>query len=236
MSNPLIVRCSLSVIPMRREPSDKSEMVNQMLYGENGEVLEQNEKWYLIRLAHDGYEGWVDKKQLSIATTIETKGVTTETWLPGSHHQRLFISPGSFASASPSTLSLADLPQLSLQFIGTPYLWGGRSIWGIDCSGFTQLVYRMVGIALPRDAYQQAEIGQAISFVEETVAGDLAFFDNDEGRIVHVGMVYEKKEGRTFIVHASGEVRIDVLDHQGIFNEEIGAYTHKLRIIRRVKE
>lgn len=220
---------------MRREPSDKSEMINQMLFGEYGELLEQNEKWYLLRLVHDGYEGWVDKKQVTEVSNIVIRGVNVETWVPNSHGQDLWMSAGSFCTSERTPHAKSALSELSLQFIHTPYLWGGRSIWGIDCSGFMQILYRMVGIDLPRDAYQQADCGQSVLFVEEAQAGDLAFFDNEEGRIVHVGLVLDQEHGRTRIIHASGKVRIDVLDHQGIFNEEIGEYTHKLRIIRRIQ-
>jgi cell wall-associated NlpC family hydrolase len=107
-------------------------------------------------------------------------------------------------------------------------LWGGRTTFGIDCSGFTQMVYRMNGIYLPRDASQQAKKGTTLSFLEECQPGDLAFFDNAEGAIVHVGIVMEDYK----IIHASGRVRIDTLDHSGIYNEELGRHTHKLRVLK----
>jgi len=138
-------------------------------------------------------------------------------------------------------------------YLNTPYLWGGRSPFGIDCSGYTQIVYKINGIKLLRDAWQQAEQGKTLSFLEEAKTGDLAFFDNEEGKIVHVGIILEshlpssqKLElhnrgtpsplgkvgmGRS-IIHASGKVRIDKLDHQGIFNETLKKYTHRLRIIK----
>ena len=115
-------------------------------------------------------------------------------------------------------------------FINAPYLWGGRSPLGIDCSGFTQVVYKLAGQKLQRDAYQQADQGITLGFIEEAEAGDLAFFDNDEGKIIHVGILL----GQGKIIHASGKVRIDRIDHQGIFNEETGKYSHKLRIIKRI--
>jgi cell wall-associated NlpC family hydrolase len=107
-------------------------------------------------------------------------------------------------------------------------MWGGRTPFGIDCSGFTQMVYRMAGIPLYRDVQQQALQGQVRGFAEEAQPGDLAFFDDEEGRIIHTGIVLE--EGK--IIHASGSVRIDTLDHQGIFNRDSGSYTHMLRVIR----
>jgi cell wall-associated NlpC family hydrolase len=120
-------------------------------------------------------------------------------------------------------------------FLDTPYLWGGRTLMGVDCSGFTQLIYKMAGKQLPRDAYQQAEVGELIAFIDEAQTGDLAFFDNAEGKITHVGIVInQQKSGEKTIIHASGKVRMDRLDHQGIYNIELGAYSHQLRFIRRL--
>jgi cell wall-associated NlpC family hydrolase len=115
-------------------------------------------------------------------------------------------------------------------FLNAPYLWGGKSPLGIDCSGFTQLVARIAGIKLMRDAYQQAEQGVTLGFIEEADTGDLVFFDNEDGRIIHVGVLINSRE----IIHASGKVRIDKIDHQGIYNEELGKYTHTLRLIKRI--
>ena len=122
------------------------------------------------------------------------------------------------------------LAENALMYLNAPYLWGGRSPLGIDCSGFTQMVYRLQGVDLPRDAYQQAEVGTTLSFVEESEAGDLAFFDNNEERITHVGIILENNH----IIHASGKVRIDRIDQQGIFNKELGTHTHKLRLIKSI--
>ena len=115
-------------------------------------------------------------------------------------------------------------------YLNAPYLWGGKGPFGIDCSGFVQVVFRLNGILLPRDAYQQADIGDTLSFVEEGQAGDLAFFDNENGKITHVGILNDAQH----IIHASGKVRIDRIDHQGIFHEENGTYTHRLRLLKRI--
>jgi len=123
-----------------------------------------------------------------------------------------------------------DLISTAFLFLHAPYLWGGKSPFGIDCSGFSQLVYKLNGYYLPRDAYQQVELGTALTFVEEAEAGDLAFFDNEEGRIVHVGILLNNQQ----IIHASGRVRIDRFDHYGIFNEDNKKYSHTLRVIKRV--
>ena len=117
----------------------------------------------------------------------------------------------------------------ALFFQNAPYLWGGRTLFGIDCSGFSQIVFKLNGIKLNRDAWQQAEQGAVVDFLPEAKSGDLAFFDNAEGRIIHVGIML----GTNKIIHASGKVRVDTIDNQGIYNAEMGRYTHKLRIIKR---
>ena len=122
-----------------------------------------------------------------------------------------------------------DLVSSAFLFLNAPYLWGGRGPFGIDCSGFTQLTYRLNGHLLPRDAWQQALLGEPLSFVEEALPGDLAFFDNAEGKITHVGMVI----GDGQIIHASGSVRIDRFDHYGIHHTDKKQYTHNLRVIKR---
>lgn len=115
-------------------------------------------------------------------------------------------------------------------FLNVPYLWGGKTFMGIDCSGFTQMVYKVNGYKLPRDAYQQAELGHPLSFVEEAQAGDLAFFDNEEGKIIHVGIILNQQE----LIQAHGKVRIDKYDHYGIFNGDTKKYSHMLRVIKRM--
>jgi gamma-D-glutamyl-L-lysine dipeptidyl-peptidase len=125
---------------------------------------------------------------------------------------------------------IKEILSTAFLFLNSPYLWGGKSPFGIDCSGFTQMVYKLNGYVLPRDAYQQVELGSPLSFVDEAEAGDLAFFDNEEGKIVHVGILLNKQE----IIHASGCVRIDAFDHYGIFNKDTKKYTHLLRVIKRI--
>lgn len=131
-----------------------------------------------------------------------------------------------------STLKKSNeqLIQLSFLFLNAPYLWGGKSPLGIDCSGFTQLVYKLNGYKLPRDAHQQVDLGEPLNFVEEAETGDLAFFDNEDGKIIHVGILLNNQQ----IIHASGCVRVDKFDHYGIFNNDTKKYSHTLRVIKRI--
>ena len=247
---------NLSIVPMRNEAADQSEMVNQVIFGEHFKVLEIRKKWSKIRLAHDSYEGWICNKQwIEIEEDIykqldkEVATITTDILdiITKTHHQPIVIGSilPSYKSGhalinnemyqfdgltTPGFIKKDKLVENALMYLNTPYLWGGRSPLGIDCSGLTQMVYRLQGVDLPRDAYQQAEVGTTLSFVEESEPGDLAFFDNAEGKITHVGIILEENH----IIHASGKVRIDRIDQQGIFNTEIGNHTHKLRLIKSI--
>src|SRR5690554_4192397 len=243
--------CNLSIVPLRAEPSDLSEMVSQLLYGEHFKVLEKRKNWSFIRLAFDGYEGWLDNKQFvhidqEEYIQLETKPLRLSSdvvdFVMFENHQLLSICLGSSISASDllnhsfeGKSFSGDLPKNHLivsavSYLNTPYLWGGKTPFGIDCSGFTQMVYKLNGKRLLRDASQQATQGEALSFIEESEAGDLAFFDNEEGKITHVGIIMEDN----YIIHAHGKVRIDRLDHSGIFNVELRRHTHRLRVIKRI--
>jgi cell wall-associated NlpC family hydrolase len=125
---------------------------------------------------------------------------------------------------------LENISKIAVNYINSPYLWGGRSPYGVDCSGLVQVVFKSIGYKLPRDASQQVKEGTTVDFVNLTQAGDLAFFDNEDGNITHVGIVLPNGE----IIHSSGFVRIDKLDQQGIFCVKTQTYSHKLRIIKRV--
>lgn len=231
---------AVTVAPMRKEPSEKVEMVNQILFGESCDILEEQKYWTKIKLHYDGYEGWVDAKQLKHVSEdyIESRKINLITENFSSvmmKDGRTLLSMGSEvdfpAVASRRSHDLRESITLTAkEFLNIPYLWAGKSFFGVDCSGIVQLTFKIHGIKLPRDSYQQGEIGHALTFVEESQPGDLAFFQNSEGKIVHVGIMLDNQK----IIHASGKVRIDSLDNVGIYNEQLKTHTHQLRFIRNV--
>lgn len=230
--------CTVSVAPIRAENSHQSEMTTQLLYGESCEILETIGSFAKIKIDFDDYEGWVDLKQIAPISDEDFAQRKTEIV------NRLFgvydlmdgstlLSIGSELHSETGNLlakEIGSVASTALQFLNVPYLWSGRSFFGIDCSGFSQLVYKVHGIRLPREAHQQAELGTVLDFLEEAVPGDLAFFENKEGKISHVGIMLEHQK----IIHAFGKVRIDVLDSSGIFNKELNQHTHQLRFLKRI--
>ncbi len=213
-------------------------------------------KWVQIELAFDNYIGWIDAKQYQ-PITEEHYTVLNNTpivlnsdlveYITTPNNQLTSITLGASLSfldneeINTSKYSFegikvcgqkpkSDLVKTAFMYLNAPYLWGGKTPFGIDCSGFTQMVYKLNGHSLLRDASQQATQGEALSFIEESEPGDLAFFDNEEGNIIHVGIMMENN----YIIHASGKVRIDRLDHLGIYNAEVNRHTHKLRVIKKV--
>lgn len=231
---------NVSIVPVRASNSDKSEMVSQLLFGEAIEILDTKKNWTKIKSLYDNYEGWIDSKQYAPISDEDFEKrdteIITEKVLYYNHQEEKFLlSIGSEVErVNPQETSPEDLRDLiaetALGFINVPYLWGGRSFFGIDCSGFTQIVYKVNGIQIPRDAYQQAELGEVLDFVEEAQPGDLAFFENEDGKIIHTGIMLEDQK----IIHAHGKVRIDELDSTGIFNKNLNKHTHKLRFIKRI--
>lgn len=255
--------CNLSLVPMRTEPSDKSEMCSQLLFGDHFSILESTEKWSRILTAYDEYEGWIDNKQFThinpagfdrltnmdsiLALAISHPVIITDSnvvmnllagsVIPHTVDNYFYLGESRYkldgSVINPKKQGFrTGIYDTAMFYINAPYLWGGRSIFGIDCSGFTQMVFRQFGIRLKRDAWQQAEQGELLGFLQESKAGDLAFFDNEEGRITHVGIMLDSSR----IIHASGKVRIDPIDNQGIYNNELKRYTHKLRIVKRFSE
>lgn len=233
--------CNLPVIPIRKEGSHTSEMVSQLLYNELYEKLDEKPGWILICTEIDHYEGWIQGIQhhsISDQEYLELKGkkwhiLNTPVFnYRGTHLSlgTLLYEPNDFAFEYPAHYSPTAMVDFAKKFLGSPYLWGGRSLFGIDCSGLVQLCARAAGKLLPRDASQQVQEGELVYFLPEIQPGDLAFFGNEEGKIVHVGMMLDTER----IIHSSGQVRIDYLDQTGIFNKERNEHTHRLQVIKRL--
>ncbi len=243
--------CHLSIVPVRLEASNASEMVTQLLYGEHFKIIEERKSWSKIRIAFDNYEGWIDNKQYFEISSdqyhqiTETKPKLTSDimeFVSDVSGQLIAIPMGSNLNVisilnhthdgnfNEGILPKEQLVLSALMYLNSPYLWGGKTHFGIDCSGFAQMVYKLNGHKLLRDAKQQATQGESLSFIEESEPGDLAFFDNEEGIITHVGIIMSDNH----IIHAHGKVRIDRLDHTGIFNAETKKHSHKLRVIKRI--
>ena len=243
--------CNHSIVGLRREPSDRSELTSQLLYGELFKVLEHRKKWSKIRLSFDKYEGWIDNKQFQWIEKSDYSRLSSQdeifcadlvNLITDANKKLQPIVLGSILNATASLNHHFDgerligkknkeqLIETALMYLNAPYLWGGKTPFGIDCSGFAQMVYKMNGYKLFRDAKDQANQGETLSFIEESEAGDLAFFNNDQGDIIHVGIILENNH----IIHASGKVRIDRIDHSGIYNNELNKHTHSLRYIKRI--
>lgn len=237
------------MIALRREPGHHAEMINQVLYGESFQVLEHQKGWSFVKLLTDLFEGWIDDNQFIPASAQEC-GIDQELLLvtdlmefvSDQQEQLIPVPVGSTLNTLPAInhrflgqhtsgkKEKSNLLKTAYLYLNAPFLKGGRSPFGIDADGLTQMVYRLNGYELPRLAPTQAQHGESLSFIEESEAGDLAFFDNEEGEINHVGILMDDNH----ILHASGKVRIDRLDHLGIFNPQTRRHTHKLRLIKKI--
>jgi cell wall-associated NlpC family hydrolase len=241
---------------MRSEASHRAEMVSQLLFGETAKVLESTKDFTKIQCIYDDYIGWCQTSQLAAipeallnnSNNMITANYLSEITCNGASMQipmgcpvgifqngqtqignDFFNESVSLTQPSAALVNESVINAIANCYLNTPYLWGGKSIFGIDCSGFTQQVYRSLGMALPRDAYQQAALGEVVGFLQEAKCGDLAFFDNAEGKITHTGLMLNNAT----IIHSSGKVRIDPIDNMGIVNKLSGERTHQLRIIKR---
>lgn len=253
------VVCIVPVSPMRKEASHRSEMVSQLLFGETAEVMEEHKGFTRLRCLYDHYEGWCQSSQLTSVELSQINGdhiLLSREWTTtidfNGHHMQLPMGTpltiltngkaqlGKYAVAyhgktwDPLTALFEQtvIQALAMQYLNTTYVWGGCSVFGIDCSGFVQQIFRFFHKKLPRDAYQQAAVGEVVGFLQEVQCGDLAFFDNDQGHITHVGLLFTPDT----IIHSSGKVRIDKIDNMGIINSDTGERTHRLRLIKRYGE
>lgn len=253
--------CRVSVAPVRLEGMHTSEMVTQLLFGETLKVINYKPEWFQIEVVSDGYKGWVSQKQVKLISessfssilahpaymvgerlalchrldTDEVMPLFIGSQLPEYNFKTFDLAGEKYRISGktiliPDELKVKNAVKLAKELLGAPYLWGGRTISGIDCSGLTQLVFKSAGYNLPRNAAQQVLHGEVVDFVDEVQSGDLVFFDNLNGEITHVGIIVEPGK----ILHASGMVKIDKIDHFGIYSEEFKTYTHNLRIIKRL--
>ena len=249
--------CIVPVMPLRAAPSHQSEMVSQMIFGECCEWEENiDDTWIKVFCQFDGYQGWVSLNQVQtipehiFSTPVKNLvGEWSKEAMVNGHPMHLplgsplkGIHSGSMSWGKmvveyhgsliqPGFLEIEEklIKQYAYKYLNTPYLWGGKSPYGMDCSGFSQTVFKLLGLSIPRDANQQAKMGEGIGFLQSARCGDLAFFDNDQGEIIHVGILLNNLE----IIHASGKVRVDKIDNQGIINGDTKKRTHRLRMIKR---
>ena len=252
--------CRLSVVSVRKEPAHQAEQVTQLLFGDHYAVLENSadSKWIKIRIHFDQYEGWMDRKQHQAITPEYYKHINhaefkittdiTSTLLYNKSPQVVLM--GSMIPISSSELFKMEeqfafngesknvglrrefdfLRTMALKYLNSPYHWGGKNPFGIDCSGFTQMVFKICGYKLWRDAAQQVNQGKAVESMAVSRPGDLAFFQDESGKISHTGILLAEHK----IIHASGKVRIDRLHEQGIQHAESKVFTHSLSSLRRI--
>jgi gamma-D-glutamyl-L-lysine dipeptidyl-peptidase len=252
--------CRLSLVPVRKDPSEQSELLTQLLFGDHYEVLEKDpeKKWLRIRINFDHYEGWisalqhhpVSKEYYDYIGRAEFKITTDITSSLLYNKNPIHILMGSVIPISSAELFKMEeqfafngeskslgakrefefIKSTAMKYLNAPYLWGGRNPFGVDCSGFVQMVYKISGYRLFRDAWQQSNQGKVVKSFDQLLPGDIAFFKNDDKKITHTGIILDQQR----IIHASGRVRIDQFTEDGILNLDTKIYTHRLSHIRRI--
>ena len=253
----MYARINLPVIPVRASASEQSEMVTQILYGEFVNIVEQKGNWLYIEICSDHYKGWIDIRMIEktalnqentrIVTVPIAECVETNTgyknYLPGgslaypNDEHTIVISGHNYTIPSsafelPESTKAENIVSIAKKYLNAPYLWGGKTILGIDCAGLVQVIYKMNGIELPRDTYDQINCGKTIIGIENALPGDVAFFENERHEAIHVGII----SGIRKIIHASGWVKENSIDNYGIISSSNGEYSHKLCCLKRIIE
>lgn len=245
-----------NIISVRSTPSDKAELVTQLLFGETYEILDASDdaKWFQVKLQHDHYVGWIDAKMhttvsdeyyekyvstahpsvkdvfTKIKSTFDEVPVMAGAVLPFYDDYNIQLADKSmYLSEEPVPYEPTHIIKAAYLYLQAPYLWGGRTHYGIDCSGLVQQAFKLCGKNLPRDASQQAELGDLVP-IADAKGSDLAFFQNKEGKITHVGILLDNER----IIHAHGFVRISKIDYKGIFDDNEEFHTHSLAFIKRL--
>lgn len=244
--------CNLSIVPIRDSATDTSEIITQLLFGDTVEILEEGQPWVKIRFANDAYEGWMDFKQLTyideaeylelelkekvylkspLLTVTGPRGlqrIMLASTLPNLTNKTIQFGGETYHFGADIEDIKPSLIETAMEYINTPYLWGGKSLFGIDCSGLVQNCFKIHAIELPRDASKQVDEGELISYANRKI-GDVPFFINAKGIVHHVGILTEKDK----IIHAAGSVRIDIFNEKGIFRDDLNKYTHHYHSIKR---
>lgn len=228
--------CNVTISPLRQEGDDKSLMVSQLLYGEKVTVSDLKKGFAKVITKSDEVEAWIDARHLTEISENDFENDKIKVFKENFYahqdigHQLILLGSEMVGDSETIQPNAENVIKTACQLINTPYLLGGRSVMGLDASGFIQLIFKVNGVHLPRMAYQQADKGESLFFLAENQAGDVAFFENEEGEIVHVGLMLENNQ----IIHVYDRVRIDLLDSTGIYNTEEKKHTHQLRFVKRL--
>jgi gamma-D-glutamyl-L-lysine dipeptidyl-peptidase len=244
----MYAKCIVSIGALTRDASFSSEMISQLVYGEVVQIIEEkNNKWLKVVCLDDAYTGYAMKNQLQLvdetAINLSELIVTNHMCSLRSNNVSIQLPIGSkidkiefrdfegeMIAKTQITCHTENIIKYAKRLLGTAYVWGGKTSFGIDCSGFTQLVYKLNGILLPRDAYQQAIVGRTIASLSEAISGDLVYFEDTGNKIIHVGILVNNYE----VIHCAGDVHIDTIDDLGIINNKTKERTHQLSLIKRV--